>query len=335
MPSMAGAPVIDLHVHGLGFLPRPVAAAHRRVIGRDMPPDLGFDVLGPAGIDAVVAKAVGDGIVTRFHLGRSAWDVVVRHLRDLRRQAEDAGAMVALSGTEVDDAHRAGRLAVVLGCEGADIVDGRLDRVDELHAIGVRVLGLVHYVHNCIGTVGMPWQEWVPVPLPKREPQRGLTPFGRQVIGRMEELRILVDLAHADEATTLAACDAATAPVVSSHTGCRCQEDWVRYHSDAELRAIAATGGLVGLWPFRFGSHGVVDAEDLARHAAHLGELIGPEHLCIGTDMNGVPGYMEGYSDVRDMPGLSAVLEQAGFDAAEVAGIMGGNALRVLRAVLG
>jgi microsomal dipeptidase-like Zn-dependent dipeptidase len=328
------SPVIDLHVHGLGFLPAPVAAAHRRVIGRSMPPDLGFDVLAPAGIHAVVAEAVGDGIVTRFHLG-PAWEVVLGHLHDLRRQAEQAGATVALSGTEVADAFQRGQLAVVLGCEGADVVDGRIDRVDELHAAGVRVLGLVHYVHNSLGTVGMPWQDWAPVPIPTREPQRGLTPFGHRVVARMADLGMLVDLAHADRRTTLEACAAATAPVVSSHTGCRCQEDWVRYHEDDELRAIADTGGLIGLWPFRYGGHGVTGPADLARHAAHLGELVGPEHLCIGTDMNGVPGYMDGYADVRDMPGLAAVLETAGFDADEIAGVMGGNALRTLRTVLG
>ena len=331
---MAGTPVIDLHVHGLGFLPKPIAAAHRRIIGSEMPPDLGFDVLAPAGVDAVVAKAVGDGIVTRFH-PRRAWDTVRRHLADLRRQATGAGAIVVASGTELAAAHDRGQLAVVLGCEGADIVDDRIERVDELHGLGVRVLGLVHYVHNCIGTVGLPWQDWVPVPLPRREPTRGLTPFGRRVVARMADLHMLVDLAHADRATTLAACDLATHPVVSSHTWCRCSEDWVRYHDDDEVQAIAGTGGLIGLWPFSFGGHGVADGDEFARRAVHLADLVGAEHLCIGTDMNGVPGYMDGYRDVRDMPGLSQVLRAAGFGADEVDGIMGGNALRVLRTVLG
>jgi microsomal dipeptidase-like Zn-dependent dipeptidase len=331
---VAGAPVIDLHVHGLGFLPRPVWAAYRAINRSTMPPDLGFDAVVASGVDVVAAMAVGDPIVTRFHPG-PAWRTVLRHLGDLRQQAEIAGARIALTGGDVADAHERDQLAVLLGVEGADMVEDRIERVDELYAIGVRVLGLVHYVHNSIGTVGMPWQDWVPVPLPKREPERGLRPFGRQVVERMEHLGMLVDLAHADRPTTLAACGVATRPVVSSHTGCRCHQDWDRYLDDDEIRAIAGTGGLIGLWPFRFGGHGVADASELVQHARHVADLVGVEHLCVGTDANGVPGYMDGYRDIRDLLDLAPVLAGAGFSDTEVASIMGGNALRVLHQTLG
>jgi microsomal dipeptidase-like Zn-dependent dipeptidase len=121
--------------------------------------------------------------------------------------------------------------------------------------------------------------------------------------------------------------------VVSSHSGARSVQDFARYLSDDELRLIAATGGVIGLWPYRAVRKGVRDMDELIAHAHHVADLVGPEHLCLGTDMNGVPGVMAGYRGEEDLPGLTAALLDAGFGEDEVRGIVGGNALRVLRAV--
>ena len=146
----------------------------------------------------------------------------------------------------------------------------------------------------------------------------------------------LVDVAHGDRDTVLAVCEqvgAAGRPVVSSHAGARAVRDFARFHDDAELRAIAATGGLVGLWPFRYRDQGVGDLDDWVRHATYLAELLGPDHLGIGTDMNGVSGLMDGYRGEHDLPVLTdALRRRAGFDDGEVRAILGGNARRVLAA---
>lgn len=73
-----------------------------------------------------------------------------------------------------------------------------------------------------------------------------------------------------------------------------------RYIGDEEARAIAATGGLIGLWPMGFRRLGMRDVDDFARHASYLAELVGPRHLCIGTDMNGIPGYAKGSTGPLD-----------------------------------
>lgn len=329
----AEALVIDAHVHGRHLVPRPFWAAYRRAVGPSMPADLGLDVLSAAGVDAVVAKAVGDGIVTRFH-PTTRWGAVRRQLASLRQQASDAGAEIAFGTGDLDAARQRGRPAVFLGLEGADILAGRLERLDALHRQGVRVLGLVHYADNTLGTVCLHWQEWLPVPLPTRRRPPGLTPFGAAVVDRCAELGIVVDLAHADRATTLAACERTTGPVLSSHTGARHLQDFARYLSDAELRAVAGTGGVVGLWPFRFGDQGVADPADLSRHAAHMADVIGVDHLCIGTDMNGVTGLMDGYAGEHQFVVLTEALVRAGFTDAEVTAVLGGNVARVLAAVL-
>ena len=149
----------------------------------------------------------------------------------------------------------------------------------------------------------------------------------------MNQLGILVDVAHCDRATLLDVVEVATAPVVSSHSGARALQDFPRYLADDELRAIAATGGLVGLWPYRSRRTGVRDLSELVAHARHIADTIGPEHLALGTDMNGVPGVMAGFTGEVDLPKLTGALLDAGFDHDEVRGIVGKNALRVLTRV--
>jgi membrane dipeptidase len=149
----------------------------------------------------------------------------------------------------------------------------------------------------------------------------------------MNQLGVLVDVAHADRVTLLGVVDVAAAPVVSSHTGARALQDFARYLADDELRAIASTGGVVGLWPYRARRFGVSSIGDLVAHARHIAETVGTEHLAIGTDMNGVPGVMAGFAGEADLPKLTAALLGGGFDDGEVERILGGNALRVLRRV--
>uniref|UniRef100_UPI0019551155 dipeptidase n=1 Tax=Mycolicibacterium llatzerense TaxID=280871 RepID=UPI0019551155 len=164
--------------------------------------------------------------------------------------------------------------------------------------------------------------------------QPGLTSLGKQVIAEMSRLGMLIDLAHADLATTISVCEHSSAPVVTSHTGAAALQEFPRYISDIEVKAVAATGGLIGLWPMRLRDLAMADLDDFARHASHLAQLVGPQHLCVGTDMNGVTSYAHGFGGAKDFPALTAALLRIGFDRAEVTGILGGNALRVLKTVL-
>jgi microsomal dipeptidase-like Zn-dependent dipeptidase len=324
--------VLDLHTHGPGFVPQPFRTVWRGVTIR-APAEAGFDVLRRAGVDAVVAKAVGDPIVTRWYVGRRPWDAVEAQLALIERQAIDAGARVAQSVGDLVDARAQGVPAVVLGVEGADAVGRDVDRIDAWHERGVRVVVPVHLGDNALGTTCLPWQRYAgPLPV-RRQASPGLSPTGVRVVERLNELGVLVDVAHADRATLLGVVDVATAPVVSSHTGARTLQDFARYLADDELRAIASTGGVVGLWPYRTRRFGVRSISDLVAHARHIAGIVGPEHLAVGTDMNGVPGVMAGFDGETDLPKLTAGLLGGGFGAGEVEGILGANALRVLKGV--
>lgn len=324
--------VIDLHTHGQGFVPQPFRTAWRAVTP-GAPTEVGFDALREGGVDVAVAAAVGDPVVTRCHLGRSPWDAVDAQLARIERQAAKAGIVVVGSVESLEHARAMHTTAVLLGIEGADALGGDVDRIDAWHERGVRLIGLVHLGDNDLGTTCLPWQRYVG-PLPgRRRTAPGLSALGARVVERMNELGVLVDAAHADRATLLGIVDVATAPVVSSHTGARALQDFPRYLTDEELTAIAATGGLVGLWPYRSRRRGARDVPELVAHARHIADTIGPKHLALGTDMNGVPGAMAGYGGEADLPTVTCALLDAGFDHHDVEGIVGENALRVLRQV--
>ncbi len=286
-------------------------------------------MLRRGGVDAAVATAVGDPVVTRWYRGRTPWAAVDEQLSRIERDATEAGVVVAEDLSEVLRARAVGVPAVLLGVEGADALGEDVDRVDAWFARGVRTAVLVHLGDNTLGTTCRPWQRYAG-PLPVRRPTPpGLSRFGVRVVDRMNAWGMLVDVAHCDRATLLDVVATTAAPVVSSHTGSRALQDFPRYLADDELTAIASTGGLVGLWPFRHGRTGVRDLADLVAHARHIAELIGPQHLALGTDLNGVPGTMAGYRGQSDLPRLTGALLSAGFARPEVVAILGGNALRV------
>ncbi|HVM39453.1 MAG TPA: membrane dipeptidase, partial [Acidimicrobiia bacterium] len=207
------------------------------------------------------------------------------------------------------------------------------ERVDAWADRGVRIVVPVHLGDNQLGTTCLPWQAYLgPVPV-RRRVECGLSAAGATAVRRMNERGIVVDVAHADGATIRGILDVAQAPVVSSHGGSRALQDFPRYLTDDELRGLAATGGVVGLWPYRGVRRGTHTLADVVAHARHVADLVGPEHLCIGTDMNGLPRLPRDYRGEHHLSRLTAALLDGGFADDEVRGILGENAVRVLDTV--
>jgi len=322
--------VVDTHAHSTTFLPRLSAGVYRSVV-RGHPDDVGFGELRAAGVDAIVAKAVGDPLVTLWHL-RSPFQAVRNQLAAIRTEVSDAGARLVRTATEVRSAAFDGALSVILGLEGADCIGTDLGLLSQLAREGVRVVVPVHLGDNKIGTTCLPWQHYVG-PLPVRRQEPGLSAFGVEVVRAMNSLGIVIDGSHADEQTLLGMVEHSSAPVICSHAGARAVSSFERYLSDDAIRAVAATGGVIGLWPYFMRGKGTPTLDALAAHARHIADLVGPDHVCLGTDMNGVPGLAEGYRGEHDVPLIAKHLSAAGFIDAEVDGVMGENFLRVLEAV--
>lgn len=320
--------VVDTHVHTLDYLPAFASSVFRWFIRDTVPPPFFLDQLSSAEVDVVVANGVGDRTVTAWW-GRPPWRAVREELRRISAEVERARATVATSAAEVRQAFGAGQTAVILGMEGADGIGTDISRVDELFSWGVRLIIPVHLRDNQIGTTCLPWNRYVGVPGFHPRRARGLTEFGGAVIERMNQLGIIIDVSHSDGATLHDIAAHSRSPIIASHAGARSVEDFERFLDDDEIRAIARTGGLVGLWPYRYHGHGAADFDALMRHARHIADLVGAAHLCLGTDINGVPGMLAGYRGEKDVWLIAEHLKSSGFSQDEVEGIMGGNFMRV------
>ena len=158
----------------------------------------------------------------------------------------------------------------------------------------------------------------------------GLTDAGREMVRRMEARGMLVDVAHASAATIDDVLAMAQRPVVASHTGVRGVCDNARNLTDAQVRGIAETGGLVGIgfWPTACGGD---DVGSIARSIRHAVDVGGVEHVALGSDFDGaVPEPF----DATGLVLLTDALLEAGFADEDVAKVMGGNARRLLAEAL-
>jgi membrane dipeptidase len=144
---------------------------------------------------------------------------------------------------------------------------------------------------------------------------------------------MVIDVSHSDAATLHDIAKRTRYPIIASHAGARSIEDFARYLDDDEILAIAGTGGLVGLWPYRYGGDGPIDIDGLMRHARHIADLAGAAHLCLGTDLNGVPGMLAGFRREQDVRLIAGHLRSSGFNQDDLEGIMGGNFMRVFEQV--
>lgn len=209
-------------------------------------------------------------------------------------------------------------LGVVMSAEGMNMLEGRLETLEELWQSGYRMLAPTHFYDNEVAGSA------------HGEKKGGLTPFGVRAIDRMQELGFAIDLAHASPATIDDVLARAKSPVIVSHTGVQSDCPGPRNLSDAQLRAIAATGGVVGIGFFE-GAVCDISPDGIARAIRRAVDVAGIEHVGLGSDWDGATRVAVGPAQLVHL--VDALL-RAGFEDAEVRAIMGRNAQRVLRAVL-
>lgn len=209
-------------------------------------------------------------------------------------------------------ARRAGdpvQVGALLGLEGLHALEGKLSNVDVLYQYGFRMAGLTHFFDNEVAGSA------------HGVTHGGLTPLGRQVVQRMEQLGMLVDLAHASQQAIDDVLAMATRPVVVSHTGVAATCPGPRNLTDEHLRAIAANGGLIGIgyWD---GAVCEPTVPQIVRAIRHAVDVMGVEHVALGSDFDGA---VKTPWDTRGVVALTEALLQSGMPADDVARVMGGN----------
>ena len=209
-------------------------------------------------------------------------------------------------------------VAGFLGVEGAHALGGNLANVERFFNADVRMMAPTHFFDNDIGGSA------------HGEVKGGLTAKGKAMIRLMEARKMIVDLAHASAATIDDTLAMATRPVVVSHTGVRGTCDNNRNLTDAEVRGIAATGGVIGIGYFEMAVCGR-DPRAIAKAMRYTANIAGVEHVALGSDFDGL---VKTPFDTSGLVRLTDALLGEGFSEQEIALIMGGNSVRVLRAAL-
>ncbi|MBV8942931.1 MAG: dipeptidase [Solirubrobacterales bacterium] len=218
--------------------------------------------------------------------------------------------------------------AAVLHLEGAEAIDPELEALELWYAAGLRSLGPVWSRANAFGH-GVPF---ISPATPDHGP--GLSEAGKALVRRCSELGILVDLSHLNEAGFWDAARLAPGPLVATHSAAHALCASSRNLTDAQLQAIGASGGVVGIvFACSFLRPDFADDVDtplhlIATHAQYVADRVGVDHVALGSDFDGttVPRGL----DAGTMPGLLEVIARAGFDTGELEAIAWGNWRRVL-----
>jgi membrane dipeptidase len=208
----------------------------------------------------------------------------------------------------------------LLAVEGCDFLEGRVERVQEAYERGLRSLQLVHYRVNDLGDI----QTEAPV-------HGGLTAFGREAVREMNRLGIVVDVAHATYAVVRGVAETTTQPIILSHSDMQDGSGWARDIGPEHARRVADTGGVIGAMPIILGHRGD-DIGGYVNHISRLVDVVGIDHVGIGTDMDGI-GPSAIFTSYARWPSLTEALLDHGYHPAEVAKILGGNAQRVFQHV--
>ncbi|MCC6792465.1 MAG: dipeptidase [Thermomicrobiales bacterium] len=265
--------------------------------------------------------------------------------------------LLVTRASDIERAKAEGRFGIIFHFQGVTPLEDDLNLVDAFKALGVGMIQLSYNVKNRVGD-GC-----------EERTDAGLSRFGLKLIERMNRARVIVDCSHTGYTTTMEAISASSAPVVFSHAGAKAVKNSNRNITDEQIKAVAATGGLVGAvgFPAFVSDDPVPTLDQFIDHIVYMADLVGVDHVGLGIDYFegqvpvAAPGQMEAYYEQlvgsgtwrpenyppppyhypqgietpRGFPNLTAGLLRRGFSEAETAKIMGGNWLRVFRVVWG
>jgi membrane dipeptidase len=340
--------VISLHDHPVRF---PRDMSQTPAYNRTARQHTAFEGLRRSGMTCVFDNMM-DGTACVTGQAPWRWDDIIADLG--MRQADLAHqdhVCVARTVADIEAAKRSGRVALVFGLEAATPIENELDRIDILFGLGLRQIGIAYSDSNALGS-GL------------SEPtDGGLTLFGRKAVARMNAVGLAVDISHSSDRTGLDVCAATRTPVLMTHAGARRLWDIPRLKNDPVLRAVAGTGGVIGM---SAAPHTTISYEhrrhtidSVMDHFEYIAGLVGIEHVAFGPDtlfgdhvglhttfaamLSGAAGSAPDHPRVEYVAGLESPVEnfhhiagalvKRGYGDGDIAAVLGGNILRALRGI--
>ena len=250
---------------------------------------------------------------------------------------------------DIEQAHQSGRVGLVFGLEAATPIENEIERLDVLYGLGLRQIGIAYSDSNSLGS-GL-----------SERIDGGLTHFGRRAVRRMNQLGLAIDISHSGDQTGIDTCRASTQPVFMTHAGARAVWDIARMKGDDVLRAVADTGGVIGMSaaPHTTLSHAhpLHNIHSVMDHFEYCAELVGIDHVAFGPDtlygdhvglhtvfshlLSGATSNAPNFEKVAYVDGLENPTEnfenicgwlvQHGYSDADIVAVLGANIMRALR----
>jgi len=327
--------VVDAHSDLLSDILGRRSAGQRGVLG-----SIWLPAMAAGGIDVRVAAIYSEPQYLPELALRRALDQIAAFLDEVEAAP---GAALCTTHDGILRATAEGKRAFVLGLEGAEPLGSDIALLRVFHALGVRVLGITHALRNYAADGAF------------FDPKRtglvgGLSDFGVALVERAQAMGMLLDVSHLNDPGFWDVVKLARAPLIASHSNCRALADHPRNLTDEQIKAVADTGGVIGINSInRF-----VNPPDLPHLLDHVDRLVaiaGREHVGLGLDFcayllehtspversgmrKGAFLSVDGLAGDADVPKLPAQLAQRGYPPDTIDMIMGENFLRVFRTVL-
>jgi membrane dipeptidase len=306
---------------------------------------------------------VACGTYSGSHKPSQAYDSAIRKIANAHAIVAACGneMMLIRSSADVERAHETGAYGVLIDFQNTLPIADELDRLQTFHGLGLRMVQLTYNLRNLAGDGCTDAH------------QGGLSLYGREMVRRLNDLNIIVDVSHCSEQVGWDAMDVSTSPVIVSHSAAKAVADHDRAKSDELAKAVADQGGFFGVvtLPGFIRDTPGGSLADVVRQIEHLVNVCGIDHVGIGTDKAGpgpgtgslveypttmpqslpdefdwvgfrqdehrlTPDYdMDGFKKFSDWPNITVALAAAGFNEEEIRKMLGLNFLRVMKDVIG
>ncbi|QRV91244.1 Membrane dipeptidase (Peptidase family M19) [Ceratobasidium sp. AG-Ba] len=238
--------------------------------------------------------------------------------------------MLATTAADIKEAFRIGKIASLIGVEGAHQIGNSLAVLRQYHAMGARYLTLTHSCNNAFAD-----SAGISTPVPPTH--GGLSELGKDLVLELNRLGMLVDLSHVSDDTAAQALQLSRAPVIFSHSSARAVHNVARNVPDYILEMIGTGKGkkdavvMINFSSAFVAKPGNATVATVADHVEHVGRIAGREHVGIGSDYDGVSSTPVGLEDISTYPALFAELRRRGWSRVQLAGLASANLLRVLQ----
>jgi membrane dipeptidase len=261
---------------------------------------------------------------------------------DLLRQevsASQGKLKIVLHREDLPNAPSADVLDIVMSFEGGRPLEGRLENLRNFYCLGLRAMQITWNLRNELADG-----------VKEERTGGGLTNFGEAVVKEMNRLGMVIDLAHISRAGWFDVLDLAEGPIFCSHSNCRKLHAHPRTIDDEQIKALAQTGGVLGINAIAtMVSPTQPTLEKLVDHISHIADIAGVDHVGLGLDFVKDDGLLHpddeifsvgenklipDFENEDDLPNLTEALVKRGFREDDIVKILGGNILRMLRAVL-